>query len=126
LGTGDAKSRDELEGYGLVFASAEQRRSEVELVARALKDEVPVWIGAGAQATNQMARDLDVVLNVWDIDADQLATRALDGPVTWAGPGREDVEGHLDELFAAGAQWAVFAPGVDVAALAHWRARGGC
>jgi alkanesulfonate monooxygenase SsuD/methylene tetrahydromethanopterin reductase-like flavin-dependent oxidoreductase (luciferase family) len=126
VGTGDAKSRDELEGYGLVFASAEERRGEVERVVRTLRDEMAVWIGAGAQATNELARRLDVVLNVWDLDASRLGAFGATGPVTWAGPARKNLDGWLDELERAGAQWAVFAPGVDVAALANWRDRSEC
>ena len=126
LGTGDVKSRDELEGYGLAVTSADQRRSEMELIARALRDDMPVWIGAGAEATNELARQLDVTLNVWDLDADRLTALTALGPVTWAGPVRENLPGLLDELRNAGVQWAVLAPGVDVAALAHWRDRGGC
>ena len=121
VGTGDAKSRDELEAYGLNFASADQRRDEVQRVATALREEMPVWIGAGAEATNLLARELGVVLNVWDLDIERVARHAQLGPVTWAGPVPDDVVGRLDALAAAGAQWAVFAPGVDVAALAKWR-----
>jgi alkanesulfonate monooxygenase SsuD/methylene tetrahydromethanopterin reductase-like flavin-dependent oxidoreductase (luciferase family) len=121
VGTGDTKSRDELEGYGLVFASADDRRAEVEAVAVALKDEMSVWIGAGAEATNELARRLDVVLNVWDASADTVAVHIERGPVTWAGPVPEDLHGWLDTLMNAGVDWAVFAPGVDVASLANWR-----
>jgi len=121
VGTGDTKSRDELEGYGLVFASADDRRAEVEAVAVALKDEMSVWIGAGAEATNELARRLDVVLNVWDASADTVAAHIERGPVTWAGPVPEDLHGWLDTLMNAGVDWAVFAPGVDVASLANWR-----
>ncbi|NNN08253.1 MAG: LLM class flavin-dependent oxidoreductase [Acidimicrobiaceae bacterium] len=125
LGTGDVKSRDELVGYGLKVTSADQRRSELELVARALRDEMMVWIGAGAEATNALARQLEVVLNVWNVDTDQIATLATQGPVTWAGTLRGNLDGLLDELRFAGAKWAVFAPGVDEAALGHWRERSG-
>jgi alkanesulfonate monooxygenase SsuD/methylene tetrahydromethanopterin reductase-like flavin-dependent oxidoreductase (luciferase family) len=123
VGTGDAKSRDELEGYGLVFASADDRRDEVEAVAVALKDEMSVWIGAGSEATNELARRLDVVLNVWDANGDTVAAHIERGPVTWAGPVPEDLHGWLDTLMNAGVDWAVFAPGVDVASLANWRHR---
>ena len=121
VGTGDAKSRDELEAYGLIFASADERRDEVRRVATALRDEMPVWIGAGAESTNLLARDLSVVLNVWDLDIERVSQHARRGPLTWAGPVPEDIVRRLDDLATAGAQWAVFAPGVDVKALANWR-----
>ena len=121
IGTGDAKSRDELEGYGLAFASADERRALVEETATALRDEMDVWIGAGAPATNDLARRLGVALNVWDSDIARTASFASAGPMTWAGPAREDLRDWLDRLERVGAQWAVFAPGVDLAALANWR-----
>lgn len=124
IGTGDAKSRDELEAYGLEFTSADQRRAALENVASTLKDEMTVWIGAGAPATNQLAQRLSVALNVWDTPAANLATLAAEGPVTWAGPAPHDVGTGLGELERAGAQWAIFAPGVDVNRLAVWRDEG--
>ena len=120
VGTGDAKSRDELEGYGLTLASAEARRAQLASVVGALRDEMPVWIGAGAEATNALA-DATVALNLWDARSSEVAAWSRRGPVTWAGPAREDLEAWLDELGDAGATWAVFAPGVDLSVLAGWR-----
>jgi hypothetical protein len=122
IGTGDAKSRDELEAYGLDYASADARRELVAQVARELREEMPVWIGAGAAATNELARELAVALNLWDTDLARTSELAATGAVTWAGPTREDLSAWLSGLRDAGAQWAVFAPGVDVRALANWRA----
>ena len=121
LGTGDAKSREEMERYGLVFAPAEERRRQLGEVVERLRAEMPVWIGAGAPATNEMAWTSECTLNLWDAPTPQVAAAAARGPVTWAGPPREDLGGWLDELAAAGAQWAVFTPDVDLAALASWR-----
>jgi alkanesulfonate monooxygenase SsuD/methylene tetrahydromethanopterin reductase-like flavin-dependent oxidoreductase (luciferase family) len=124
VGTGDAKSRDELEAYGLDFAGADRRRLDVEIVTRALRDEMPVWIGAGAPATNDLAAGLGATLNLWDADVATVAEHARRSPVTWAGPARPDLADWLDDLARAGSQWAIFAPGVDVVELANWRARG--
>ncbi len=121
VGTGDAKSRDELEAYGLPFTPAEDRRTLVEEVAEALSSEMEVWIGAGAAATNLLARRVGVALNVWDVDLETVRRHAGEGPVTWAGPPREDLGSWLDQLQMAGAQWAVFAPTVKVEDLANWR-----
>lgn len=123
VGTGDAKSRDELEGYGLTFASADDRRRDVDEVTAALAGEMTVWVGAGAPATNELAWARGITLNVWGATPDAVATMAQRGPVTWAGPAEEDVVRQLDALEASGAHWAVFAPGGDLRALAHWRHR---
>ena len=121
IGTGDSKSRDELEGYGLVFASADERRALVEAAAVALREEMTVWIGAGAPATNDLAHRLGVVLNTWDTNLEVTSGFVGAGPVTWAGPARDDLAGWLDELDGAGVDWAVLAPGVDLATLSNWR-----
>ena len=124
VGTGDAKSRDELEAYGLPFSDADVRRDALEHVASVLKMEMTVWIGAGSPATNELATRLGVVLNVWDADTTRLKKLSNQGPVTWAGPVPERLVPRLDELRDAGAQWAIFSPGVDVDELASWRERG--
>ena len=121
VGTGDTKSRDELEGYGLTFASADDRRALVEEVAVALKDEMTVWIGEGAEPTNELASRLGVTLNLWDADLDKVRAYGAAGPLTWAGPSREDLATWLDALEQVGVEWAVFAPDVDIEALANWR-----
>ena len=121
IGTGDSKSRDELVAYGLDYAGASERRELVAQTARELRGEMPVWIGAGARATDELARELGVTLNVWDTDAATTSTLASSGPVTWAGPAREDLGAWLDQLDTLGVAWAVMAPGVDVARLANWR-----
>ena len=124
VGTGDAKSRDELEAYGLKFSDAQVRRGALENVAKVLEEEMTVWIGAGSSATNELAIRLGVVLNVWDVAPSRLNQLSLQGPVTWAGPAPELLAPHLDALRDAGAEWAIFAPGVDVLELASWRDRG--
>ena len=120
LGTGDLKSRDELEGFGLTLASAGERRAQLGAVVAALREEMPVWIGAGREATNALAVGA-VTLNLWDADAAAVAASTRRSKVSWAGPARDDLMTWLDELEVAGATWAVFTPGVDLAVLSGWR-----
>ena len=123
LGTGDKLSREENDAYGIPWTSADERRGMVAEAARALADVAEVWIGAGAPATNDVARSLGVTLNVWGLAATEVARLGADGPVSWAGPIREELARTLDDLADAGATWAVCAPDVDLASLANWRAR---
>jgi len=121
LGTGDKLSEAENLAYGLAPRSAGERRLLVEEAARSLRDDMSVWIGAGAPATNELARSLSVTLNIWDRPVTDVALVAREGDTSWAGNARDDLETHLDGLAAAGASWAVFAPTVDVARLGRWR-----
>ena len=121
LGTGDKLSLAENRAYGVAEQSADERRAMVHDVALALRDEMPVWIGAGAPATNALAESLGVTLNVWNRDADDVPTTSTTW--NWAGNPRDDLVTQLDALAAHGATWAVFAPTTDVAALGAWRAR---
>ena len=80
-----------------------------------------VWIGEGAEPTNELASRLGVTLNLWDADLDKVRAYGAAGPLTWAGPSREDLATWLDALEQVGVEWAVFAPDVDIEALANWR-----
>jgi len=124
LGTGDRLSAPENEAYGLAPQSPDERRAMLLNAAQDLAASMPVWIGAGAPATNQLAKDLAVALNLWGVDARRVRDAACDGEVTWAGPVPDDLEGSLDELRDAGATWAVLTPDVSVDRLAIWRSRG--
>ena len=121
LGTGDRLSAAENHAYGLVVRDADARRALLRETARALGDVMPVWFGAGAPATNELARSLGVVLNTWNTSFEQVRVFAAAGPVTWAGPAPEALEAALDALRDAGATWAVLSPQVDVERLAKWR-----
>ena len=121
LGTGDRLSAAENHAYGLVPRDADARRALLRETARALGDVMPVWFGAGAPATNELARSLGVVLNTWNTSFEQVRVFAAAGPVTWAGPAPEALEATLDALRDAGATWAVLSPQVDVERLAKWR-----
>jgi hypothetical protein len=120
LGTGDKLSTAENVAYGLDVRSAPERRELLRAAAGELGD-FEIWIGAGAPDTNRLARELDVVLNLWAVSANDLLAHSADGPVSWAGNARDDLEVQLDELAAAHASWAVFSPASDVARLGAWR-----
>jgi alkanesulfonate monooxygenase SsuD/methylene tetrahydromethanopterin reductase-like flavin-dependent oxidoreductase (luciferase family) len=121
LGTGDALSADENRAYGLPVESAEARRALLEEVARGLAPSMPVWVGAGAAKTNELARRLGATLNLWSAGPADVTHHLRDGPVSWSGNGGVDVEAQLDELAAAGASWAVLSPSSDIERLGRWR-----
>jgi hypothetical protein len=93
-----------------------ERQAMVEHIASALSGTIPLWIGAGAPATNAIAKRVGATLNYW-----QKTPESPTGPWNWAGNPRDDLETQLDELAAAGSTWAIFAPNVDVARLGKWR-----
>ena len=120
IGTGDKLSAAENEAYGIAMQPVAERQAMVEHIASALSDSMPVWIGAGAPATNAIAARVGATLNYW-----QKRPESSTGPWNWAGNPRDDLEAQLDELAAGGSTWAVFAPTVDVPRLGKWRhARG--
>jgi alkanesulfonate monooxygenase SsuD/methylene tetrahydromethanopterin reductase-like flavin-dependent oxidoreductase (luciferase family) len=123
LGTGDKLSAKENEAYGLRHHDADERRGLLEATWRELRDVLPVWFGAGAPATNELARSLGVELNFWDASPDVLARESERGPVNWAGPAPHDVDAHLSAIARAGASWAIFSPDVEVSLLQEWRSR---
>ncbi|HQU00162.1 MAG TPA: LLM class flavin-dependent oxidoreductase [Acidimicrobiales bacterium] len=126
LGTGDRLSRAENEAYGLAFDAPEVRRGALAALATELRgDEEEVWIGAGAAATNELARTLNVTLNLWNASLDTVRDEATRARVTWAGDLTGDVAAQLDELEAAGAAWVVGSTNVRRSALYEWRRRRG-
>ena len=121
LGTGDKLSAPENLAYGLAVLSADERRALLRETATALTAKMPVWIGAGAEATNELARELAVPVNLWDASPELVAQMSARGAVTWAGPVPEDLAGTLSGLASAGAAWAVLSPEVDIGLLTQWR-----
>jgi len=113
LGTGDEKSLDEHRGYGLPYADARSRREVLERLGRRLLDAgLEVWVGAGRPGTNRVARRLGASLNLWDVEPEELAVAAREGPVTWGGPlprAAEEAARRLSALADAGAEWVVWA-----------------
>ena len=118
LGTGDSLSRAENEAYGLTYDDPTTRRSQLDEVLRAVVGFTEVSVGAGSEATNELARRRGVALNVWQKEPSAFPTGA---PLTWAGRLDEDVATHLDRLASAGVTYVVGVPGTDLGALAQWR-----
>lgn len=113
LGTGDAKSKDENLAYGIAYEPVADRRAALARTAARLRDaSLPVWVGGGAPATNDIARSLGVTLNFWEADDAVVRASAALGDVTWGGPvpgGVTAIAERLARLADAGATWAVCA-----------------
>jgi len=125
LGTGDRLSREENEAYGIAYGSSEERRGELRDLVDALRGEVEVWVGAGAPATNEIAREFDVTLNLWNASVERVREESRHARVTWAGDLSGDVGEQLDALAEAGAAWAVASTNVAREALYEWQRRRG-
>jgi hypothetical protein len=121
LGTGDELSEDENLAYGLEYRSADERRSLLKEAIRALSPSMQVWCGGGSTATNQIARDCGVTLNLWGVPSTHLRDAERDGPVTWAGPLGPNPRKLLDGLELAGATWVVSSESSRIHAMSEWR-----
>lgn len=113
LGTGDDKSAPEHERYGIPYFGARARHESLSTVCeQLLAAGVECWIGAGTNATNDVARSLGAVLNFWGASPDRVAREVLRGTrVTWAGPLPQDGAAAvrvLAGLSMAGCEWAVW------------------
>ncbi len=123
LGTGDRLSEEENRAYGIPFASAVRRRTELVVVARDLvRAGLPVWIAGGPSGRTEEARAAGAALTLWDADPTVVAERGAGGEleVTWAGPppsASPPVAERVAALRRAGATWAVFGWPVDVTEL---------
>jgi hypothetical protein len=122
LGSGDKLSAAENAAYDIAARSADERRALMTETARALGGIMPIWFGAGNDETNAVAREVGATINLWDAPPQRVRDMTSSGEVSWAGPAPEDIAATLSALRDAGSTWAVFAPGVDVEALRHWRA----
>ena len=126
LGTGDRLSEAENRAYGIPFAPASERRSDmVELGRRLVRAGLPVWMAGGRAGRSEEAWAAGSALTVWDASPALVAERSA-GPdgleVTWAGPPPGPASPPLSEkvgvLREAGATWVIFGWPVDVEALA--------
>jgi len=125
LGTGDHKSSDENDAYGVPAAPPEERRAALARCAVALGDlGMPVWVGGGSRTTNELARRVGAALNLWGAPVAVVAAHAGAGEVTWAGPAvaggdPASIAAVLRPIAAAGAAWAVLASPTPIDALAE-------
>ncbi len=112
VGTGDAKSAAEGEGYGVARTPAVERRRRLARVVEALMGKgIDTWVGGGSPETDAVARSTGAALNLWAAPLDVLAAAAADGEVTWGGSLPADACGAahlLVSLADTGASWAVF------------------
>jgi hypothetical protein len=121
LGTGDKLSEDEQLAYDLGYPSASDRRQLLRDAIVALSPTMEVWCGAGSPQTDQLARDLGVVINLWGKETSVVRDVAQGGPVSWAGPLNENTGQTLDDLEEAGASWAVASAPLRIDQLEEWR-----
>lgn len=121
IGAGDKLSEAEQLAYDLGYPSADARRQLLRDAFETLSPSMEVWCGAGSPKTNQLARELGVVINLWDKEASEVRAFARSGPVSWAGPLKENVATKLDELEEAGATWAVASAPLNIDELEEWR-----
>jgi hypothetical protein len=121
IGTGDKLSEDEQLAYDLGYPSVSDRRQLLRDVIVVLSPTMEVWCGAGSPQTDQLARDLGVVLNLWGQETSVVRDVAQNGPVSWAGPLNENTAQTLDALARAGATWAVASAPLRIGQLEEWR-----
>lgn len=121
IGTGDHLSSEENEAYGLAFQSARARRDLLKETLLALSPIMESWCGGGAEKTNELARELGVAINLWDVGVETVREAASSGPVTWAGPLGEQPATLLDSLSGAGVAWVVAGPPFQIDVLREWR-----
>src|SRR5581483_7426864 len=88
LGTGDHLSRAENLAFGAPFEPADERRARLSAVAAAaLREGIPVWVGGGVPKTVEVARQVGVPVNLWEVEPIQVAELVAAGmEVTWGGP----------------------------------------
>lgn len=123
LGTGDRLSAEENRAYGIPYPSASERQEMLANVIDELRVDFEVWVGAGATRTNEIARERDVALNVWNKSVAEIPDDIRAGTWNWAGNPQSDLAAQLDALSNAGATWAVFSPATPLTALSEWRLR---
>jgi len=125
LGTGDHDSAAENVAYGVPPDPPEARRRALARCGRTLLAlGVPVWVGGGSPATDEIAFELGegAALNLWGATPAALSGFASRGEVTWAGPlagGVTEMARRLAGVAATGATWAVCAWPASLEALAE-------
>jgi alkanesulfonate monooxygenase SsuD/methylene tetrahydromethanopterin reductase-like flavin-dependent oxidoreductase (luciferase family) len=114
LGTGDEASAPEHARNGLPYlGTAARLRSLAWALQRLSEADIECWVGAGNDATNQVARDAGASLNFWGASPARVAREVARSttPVTWGGPLPASSDAAADALRAlggAGASWVVW------------------
>ena len=117
LGVGDSTSKLERERLGLPVFSLESRLRSLEYCASSISKFVDqVWLGGTSDSISNLARQLNLPVNLWRADTETIEDRTKSGlEVTWAGPlpkanaNDSECSGFLNSLSKAGASWAVWA-----------------
>ena len=118
LGAGDKLSEAENEAVDVPFPSAAERLDDLADACRRTCDlGITTWVGGLSVKVHDLARDQGVVLNLWGVGAERVAS-VDDVEVTWGGPAPKEPDAVTDlvgRLRDAGATWAVLGPpyGVD-------------
>lgn len=130
LGTGDDESAPEHERNGLPYFGARARLASLGAVCEQLLSAgIECWIGAGTTATNDIARSLGAVLNLWGATPERVEREVRRGTrVSWGGPLRGGVDtaaATLTALSAAGCEWAVWGWPISLEAVVESAAAAG-
>lgn len=121
LGLGDETARREADQLGRPWPARAQRLDELATLVESFAARTEVWVAGTREDVVALARARGLTRNLWEASEGEVASAALDGPVTWAGVAPPTPGPHLDALAAAGARWAVCATRGVLADLAAWR-----
>ena len=140
IGTGDSRSLQEDDAYGVGCLYAHERRMLVAECARRLVNEnIEAWIGSGSSQRSMsssiaVAREAGAAVNLWQADLTITREIVSNGlPVTWAGSLERlsadmqisDAEA-LSALAGSGVRWAVFSGNGELSARSLYAKLGKC
>ncbi len=111
LGIGDIQSLRENLMLGMELSPGWQRRQQLaNCCATLARESIPIWIGGKGRKTIEVARNIGVAVNLWDVPPAEIKKESARGEVSWGGPAPHD-QGSLLHLLTtlarSGATWAV-------------------